>query len=151
MRGLYTNQKRAIEHFARMLCSCFFSYSYSYSVRRGGRYSYSMRFSLSILPIGPQVTANLFDQRAVSPQFQLPSSTSTVSLSTASLSTSTTKSQARHEPKHILAQPFAYGPNSRLGSIRNPDLAQDMLDVLFDRFVTDRQIIGDLSIGHPTG
>ena len=107
MRGLYTNQKRSIEHFARMLCSCFFSYSYSYSVRRGG-------------------------------------------LST-STSTSTTKSQARHEPKDILAQPFAYGPNSRLGSIRNSDLAQDMLDVLFDRFVTDRQIIGDLSIGHTTG
>ena len=107
-----------------------------------------MRFSISILPIGPQVTSNLFDQRAVSPQFQLPSSTSTVSLST-STSTSTTKSQARHEPKDILAQPFAYGPNSRLGSIRNPDLAQDVLDVLFDHFVTDRQIIGDLTIGHP--
>ena len=118
-----------------MLCSCFFSYS--------------MRFSISILPIGPQVTSNLFDQRAVSPQFKQPSSTSTVSLSTASLSTSTTKSQARHVPKDILAQPFAYGPNSRLGSIRNPDLAQDVLDVLFDHFVTDRQIIGDLTIGHP--
>ena len=121
-----------------MLWSCFFSYS--------------MRFSLSILPIGPQVTANLFDQRAVSPQFKQPSSTSTVSLSTVrrgGLSTSTTKSQARHQPKDILAQPFAYGPNSRLGSIRNPDLAQDVLDVLFDHFVTDRQIIGDLTIGHP--
>ena len=123
-----------------------------------------MRFSISILPIGPQVTSNLFDQRAVSPQFKQPSSTSTVSLSTVSLSTaslstaslstaslsrSTTKSQARHEPKDILAQPLAYGPNSRLGSIRNPDLAQDVLDVLFDHFVTDRQIIGDLTIGHP--
>ena len=32
MRGRYTNQKRPIEHFGPMLCSCFFSYS----VRRGG-------------------------------------------------------------------------------------------------------------------
>ena len=108
-----------------MLCSCFFSYSYS------------VQLSISILPNGPQVTSNLFDQRAVSPQFKKTSSTST------------TKSQARHEPQAILAQPFAYGPNSRLGSIRNPDLAQDVLNVLFDHFVTDRQIIGDLTIGHP--
>ena len=106
-----------------MLCSCFFSYS--------------IQLSISILPNGPQVTSNLLDQRAVSPQFKKPSSTST------------TKSQARHEPKEILAQPFAYGPNSRLGSIRNPDLAQDVLNVLFDHFITDRQIIGDLTIGHP--
>ena len=28
--------------------SCFFSYSYSYSVRRGGRYSYSTRFGIAI-------------------------------------------------------------------------------------------------------
>jgi hypothetical protein len=118
-----------------MLCSCFFSYS--------------IQLSISIRPNGPQVTSNLLDQRAVSPQFKKPSSTSTVSLSTASLSTSTTKSQARHEPQAILAQPFAYGPNSRLGSIRNPDLAQDVLNVLFDHFITDRQIIGDLTIGHP--
>jgi hypothetical protein len=72
-----------------MLCSCFFSYSCS--VRRGGRYSYSKRFSIAIRPIGPQVAAICLDQRAVSPLFK-PSSTSTVSLSTASLSTSTTKS-----------------------------------------------------------
>jgi hypothetical protein len=51
--------------------------------------------------IGPQVTSNLFDQRSASPQFEQPSSTSTVSLSTVrrgGLSTSTTKSGARHEP-----------------------------------------------------
>ncbi len=28
--------------------SCFFSYSYSYSVRHGGRYSYSKRFGTAI-------------------------------------------------------------------------------------------------------
>ena len=94
MRGLYTNQKRSIEHFGPMLCSCFFSYSYSASRYS---YSYSKRSSISILPIGPQVPANRFDQRSASPQFKQPSSTSTVSLSTASLSTSTTKSDARHE------------------------------------------------------
>ena len=50
--------------------------------------------------MGPQVTANRFDQRSSSRQFKQPSSTSTVrrgGLSTASLSTSTTKSDARHE------------------------------------------------------
>jgi len=97
MRGLYTNQKRQIEHFGPMLCSCFFSYSYSAS-----RYSFSTRSSITIRPIGPQVTANRFDQRSASPQFKQPSSTSTVrrgGLSTASLSTSTTKSDARHERK----------------------------------------------------
>jgi hypothetical protein len=81
-------------------CSCFFSYSYS--VRRGGRYSCSTRSIIAIRPIGPQVAANGFDQRSASPQLKQPSSTSTVSLSTvslstASLSTSTTKSDARHE------------------------------------------------------
>jgi hypothetical protein len=74
-------------------CSCFFSYS----VRRGGRYSYLKRSSIAIRPIGPQVTANRFDQRSAVPQFKQPSSTSTVSLSTASLSTSRTKSEAMHE------------------------------------------------------
>ena len=99
MRGRYTNQKRPIEHFGPMLCSCFFSYSYSVS-----RYScsYSKRSSIAIRPIGPQVTANRFDQQSAAPQFKQPSSTSTVSrggLSTASLSTSTTKSDAMHERK----------------------------------------------------
>jgi hypothetical protein len=92
MRGLYTNQKRPIEHFGPMLCSCVFSYSYSAS-----RYSYSKRSSIAIRHIGPQVTANRLDQRSASLQCKQPSSTSTVSLSTASLSTSTTKSDARHE------------------------------------------------------
>ena len=119
MRGLYTNQKRPIEHFGPMLCSCVFSYSYS--VRRGGRYSYSIRSSIAIRPVGPQVTANRFDQRSASPQFKQPSSTSTVSLSTASLSTSTTKSDARHERKDrrgrgiaspASAMPYALGPRS---------------------------------------
>jgi hypothetical protein len=75
-------------------CSYFFSCSCSYS------YSYSLRSSIAIQPIGPQVTANRFDQRSVSPQFQQPSSTSTVrrgGLSTASLSTKTRKSDARRE------------------------------------------------------
>ena len=79
MRRLYTRQKRSIEHFGPMLCSSFFSYS--------------IRSSIAIRPIGPQVTANRFDQRSASPQFKQPSSTSTVSLSTASLSTSSTKSK----------------------------------------------------------
>ena len=78
-------------------CSCSCSYSYSYS--------YSLRSSIAIQPIGPQVTANRFDQRSASPQFQQPSSTSTVrrgglstaSLSTASLSTNTRESDARRE------------------------------------------------------
>jgi hypothetical protein len=57
-----------------MLCSCFFSYS----VRRGGRYSYSYsnQSSIAIRPIGPQVAANCLDQRSASPQFKQPSSTS---------------------------------------------------------------------------
>jgi hypothetical protein len=69
-------------------CSYFFSCSYSYSLRS----------SIAIQPIGPQVTANRFDQRSASSQFQQPSSTSTVrrgGLSTASLSTKTRKSDAR--------------------------------------------------------
>jgi hypothetical protein len=97
MRGLYTNQKRPIEHFGPMLCSCFFSYSYSAS-----RYSYSKRPSIAIRPIGPQVSANRLDQRSASPRFKQPSSTSTASLSNVrrgGLSTSTTKSDARHERK----------------------------------------------------
>ena len=84
-RRLYTRQKLPIEHFGPMFCSYVFSYSYS------------KRPSVAIRPIGPQGTANRFDQRSASPQFKQPSSTSTVSLSTASLSTSTTKSDARHE------------------------------------------------------
>ena len=99
MKGLYTNQKRPIEHFGPMLCSCFFTYSYSASRYS---YSYSSLSSIAIRPIGPQVTANIFDQRSVSPRFKQPSSTSTVSLSTVrrgGLSTSTTKSDARHERK----------------------------------------------------
>jgi hypothetical protein len=54
-------------------------------------YSYSKRSSIAIRPIGPQVTATRLDPRSASPQFEQPSSTSTVALSTASLSTSTTK------------------------------------------------------------
>ncbi|RLS72740.1 MAG: hypothetical protein DWH99_05250 [Planctomycetota bacterium] len=78
-----------------MLCSCL--------------YSYSIRSSIAIRPIGPQVTANRLDQRSASLQFEQPSSTvalstvalstvalSTVALSTASPSTSTTKSDAMH-------------------------------------------------------
>ena len=119
MRGRYTNQKRSIEHFGPMLCSCFFSYSYSAS-----RYSYSKRSSLAIRPIGPQVAANRLDQRSVSPQFKQPSSTSTVrhgGLSTASLSTNTTKSHAMQERKDhrgrgvaspASAMPYALGPRS---------------------------------------
>jgi len=53
-------------------------------------FSYSTRSSIAIRAIGPQTTANRFDQRSMSPQFEQPSSTSTVALSTASLSTSTT-------------------------------------------------------------
>ena len=116
MRGLYTNQKRSIEHFGPMLCSCFFSYSYS--VRRGGWYSYSKRSSISILPIGPQVPANRFDQRSASPQFKQPSSTSTVALSTASLSTSTTKPDARYERKDHPG-PRSAGPTGGQGSRAN--------------------------------
>ena len=54
--------------------------------------------NIAIRPIGPQVTANLFNLLAAPPQFAQPSSTSTVrrgGLSTASLSTSTTNSDAR--------------------------------------------------------
>jgi hypothetical protein len=97
MRGLYTNQKRQIEHFGPMLCSCVFSYSYSASRYS---YSYSKRSSIAIRPIGPQVPANRLDRRSASQQFKQPSSTSTVSLSTVrrgGLSTSTTKSDAKHE------------------------------------------------------
>jgi len=97
MRRLSTNQKRSIEHFGPMLCSCFFSYSYS------------KRPSIAIRPIGPQVPANRFDQRSELPQFKQPSSTSTVSLSTVrrgGLSTSTTKSNARHERRKLSDQAF---------------------------------------------
>jgi len=68
--------------FGAPLCCWFISYSYSYSVRRGGRYSYSNLSRVAIRLIGLQVTANRLDQRSASPQFQQPSSTSTVSLST---------------------------------------------------------------------
>ena len=110
MRGLYTNQKRPIEHFGPLLCSCVFSYS--------------IRFSIANRPIGPQVPANRLDQRSASPQFKQPSSTSTVALSTVrrgGLSTSTTKSNARHERKDhrrpgvaspASAMPYALGPRS---------------------------------------
>jgi hypothetical protein len=89
-----TSHKITGGDFGAPHCWCFFSYSYSYS------YSYSIRSSIAIQPIGPQVTANRFDQRSASPQFKQPSSTSTaslstVSLSTASLSTNTRKSDAR--------------------------------------------------------
>ena len=110
MRGRYTNQKRSIEHFGPMLCSCFFSYS--------------ERSSVAIRPIGPQVTANRLDRRSACLQFKQPSSTSTVSLSTVrcgGLSTSTTKSDPRHERKDhrgrgiaspASAMPYALGPRS---------------------------------------
>ena len=91
--------KPSIEHFGPMLGSCFFSYSYS--VRRSGRYSYSKRFSMAILPVGLQVPANRIDQRSASRQFKQPSSTSTALLSTASLSTSTTKSDAMSERQSV--------------------------------------------------
>jgi hypothetical protein len=111
MRGRYTNQKRPIEHFGPMLCSCVFSYSASrYS------YSYSKRPSIAIRPIGPQVAANGFDQRSASPQFKQPSSTSTVALSTVrrgGLSTSTTKSEARVRTKR------SPRTRSRITSIRD--------------------------------
>jgi len=119
MRGLYTNQKRPIEHFGPMLCSCVFSYSSSASRYS---YSYSIRSSIAIRPVGPQVTANPLDQRSASLQFKQPSSTSTVALSTVrrgGLSTSTTKSDARHERKDhrrpgvaspASAMPYALGP-----------------------------------------
>ena len=81
-----------------MLGSYFFSYSYS--VRRGGRYSYSYskRFSMAIRHIGLQVPANRLDQRSESPQSKQPSSTSTASLST---STSTTKTDAMSERQSV--------------------------------------------------
>ena len=47
-------------------CSCSCSYSCSYSC------SCSLRSSIAIQPIGPQVTANRFDQRSASLQFQQP-------------------------------------------------------------------------------
>ena len=116
MRGLYTNQKRQIEHFGPMLCSRFFSYSVSrYS------YSYSQRSSIAIRPIGPQVAANRLDQRSESLQLEQPSSTSTVSLSTVrrgGLSTSTTKSDARHERKDHPG-PRSARPTGGLGSRAN--------------------------------
>jgi len=102
-----------------MLCSCFLSYSYS--VRRGGRYSYSIRSSIAFRPIGPQVAANGFDQRPASPEFEQLSSTSTIALSTASLSTSTTKSDARHEnfdsPNGGMKPGFVSARDRRLGAI----------------------------------
>jgi hypothetical protein len=59
-----------------MLCSCFFPYSYSAS-RYSYSYSYSIRFdsirsSIAIRPIGPQVHLNRLDPRAASPQFKQP-------------------------------------------------------------------------------
>jgi hypothetical protein len=97
MRRPSTRQIRSTEHFGPMLCSRFFSYSYSASRYS---YSYSKRPSIAIRPIGPQVPANRLDQRSAAPQFEQPSSTSTVALSTVrrgGLSTSTTKSDAKHE------------------------------------------------------
>ena len=81
-------KKSTVGDFCAPYCSSFFSCSCSCSC------SCSKRSSIAIRPIGPQVPANLFDQRSASPQFKQPSSTSTVrrgGLSTASLSTSTTK------------------------------------------------------------
>ena len=128
MRELYTNQKRPIEHFGPMLCSCVFSYSYSASRYS---YSYSIRSSIAIRPIGPQVTANRLDQRSASPQFKQPSSTSTVALSTASLSTSTTKPDARYErkdhPGPRSARPTG-GQGSRANRIRSQQAENRSLD-----------------------
>ena len=81
--------------FGAPLCCWFISYSYS--VRRGGRYSYSNLSRVPIRLIGLQVTANGLDQRSASPQFKQPSSTSTVSLSTSTVSLSTGKSDAMHD------------------------------------------------------
>ena len=84
-------KKSTVGDFCAPYCSSFFSCSCSYSNRP----------SIAIRPIGPQVPANLFDQRSASSQLKQPSSTSTVALSTValstvSLSTSTTKSNSRH-------------------------------------------------------
>ena len=54
------NQEITGGDFGAPHCSYFFSYSYS------------LRSSIAIQPIGPQVTANRFDQRSASPQFQQP-------------------------------------------------------------------------------
>ena len=60
------NQESTSGDFNAPHCSCSYSYSYSYS--------YSTRSSIAIRPIGPQLPANLFDQRSLSPQFKQPSS-----------------------------------------------------------------------------
>ena len=93
-------KKSTVGDFCAPHCSSFFSCSCSCSC------SYTKRPSIAIRPIGPQVPANLFDQRSASSQLKQPSSTSTVALSTVALSTvalstvalstSTTKSDARH-------------------------------------------------------
>ena len=36
-------------------------------------------------------------------------------------------------------QSFAHGPDSGLGTVGDAHLAEDVLDMLFDRFVADRQ------------
>ena len=87
--------------FGAPLCCWFISYSYSYSVRRGGRYSYSNLSRVAIRLIGLQVTANGLDQRSASPQFKQPSSTSTVSLRTSTVSLSTGKSDAMHDRRML--------------------------------------------------
>ena len=56
------NQEITGGDFGAPHCSCFFSCSCSCSLRS----------SIAIQPIGPQVTANRFDQRSASPQFQQP-------------------------------------------------------------------------------
>ena len=101
MRQVTTVLTDVDSDFGAPLCSCFFSYSYS--VRRGGRYSYSYskRAKVAIRLIGLQVPANGFDQRSASPQFKQPSSTSTVSLSTSTVSLSTGKSDAMHDRRML--------------------------------------------------
>ena len=81
-------KKSTVGDFCAPNCSSFFSCSCSCS--------YTKRPSIAIRPIGPQVPANLFDQRSASSQLKQPSSTSTVALSTVALSTSTTKSDSMH-------------------------------------------------------
>ena len=83
-------KKSTVGDFCAPYCSSFFSCSCSCSC------SYTKRPSIAIRPIGPQVPANLFDQRSASSQLKQPSSTSTVALSTVALSTSTTKSDSMH-------------------------------------------------------
>ena len=57
---------------------------------------------------------------------------------------------ARHVPNDgffVLDQVLTNGPHSGLGAVANADLSQDVLDVLFDRFVADAQHLGDFFVG----